>query len=129
MTSLGTSNQLLYDSVIHFGIDLIRKDSVHLLETSLTENGVRVSCIDVWAFTGKQECAVSSAVGSLNMNNLDVNFLLESDSNTVKYYYIIGIFLLGISGFKKLVEKKNTNLWLNIRSSSLILRNENLLRE
>lgn len=61
--------------------------------------------------TGKEECAVPSAVGSLNMNNLDVNFLLESDPNALKYYYIIGIFLLDISGFKKLVEEEKTQTY------------------
>lgn len=45
------------------------------------------------------------------MNNPNVNFLLESDPNALKYYYIIGIFLLDISGFKKLVEEEKTQTY------------------
>lgn len=127
MTSLGPFQPKLFcDSIIYFSIDLIGKKLSTYLKHPQQEMESGFLALMNGTLLRKEECTVPSAAGSLNVNHLGVSFSLEWDPNGVKH--CLAFFLIRPARFWKPTWEK-TNLLLNITSSSLILRNEKLLRE
>lgn len=98
MTSLGPFQPKLFsDSTIYFSIDPIGKKLSTYLKHPEQEMESGFLALMNGTLLGKEECAVPSAVGSLNVNHLGVSFPLKSYPKGVKY--CLAFFLIRPASF------------------------------